>query len=359
MMPSFHVLATKTAWLVLLVLSCQNIENVSSQDDVIMKGHTRRQMFSKPLPYTYIPAQRIPKSFSWHNGVEGRSYLTMMRNQHIPQYCGSCWAHSSMSSLADRIQIASQKLADDGVIDQVEEFNLSIQWLLSCGGEVAGTCHGGSATGAYDFIHQVGFVPVETCLPYVACSSNSLEGFCPSYDSSCNALNTCRTCYHNGTCEAVTTFPNASIVEYGEYHSPNVTVIQSEILARGPVKASVDATHLVNYTGGVLWDDPAYRSTHHNHGVSIVGWEYDADKDRSYWQVRNSWGQYWGEMGMFRIELGKNLLLIENKIVWATADFSIWKKDCKHGGPDCLGWHYYVDPSDEPALLGRRLRRKN
>ena len=332
----------------------QNSKYVAAQDEVMMPGHTRPNQYSNPLPYTYVDPQRIPKSFSWHD-VQGRSYLTAPRNQHVPFYCGSCWAHSALSSLADRIQISQASLVEAGVIERAEEFDLSVQFLLNCGGGVAGSCHGGSASGAYDFIHQVGYVPVDTCMPYVSCSKDSVEGICPDIDTTCSPINTCRTCHHNGTCEAVTHFPNASVVEYGVYLSPNVTVIQSEILARGPVKASVDATHLVDYSGGVMWDDPAYHSDHHNHGVSIYGWGYDAEQDRQFWLVRNSWGTYWGELGSFRIELGKNLLMIESKIAWATADFSIWKLDCQEG-PDCLDRHYYVDPSQDPTVVERRLR---
>jgi len=65
-------------------------------------------------------------------------------NQHIPQYCGSCWAHGAASAFADRIKIARDAKGPD--------INMAIQYILNCGTEVAGSCHGGSASGTYDFV---------------------------------------------------------------------------------------------------------------------------------------------------------------------------------------------------------------
>ena len=77
-----------------------------------------------------------------------------MLNQHIPQYCGSCWAHGSMSALADRIKIAQNCEGND--------INLSIQFLLNCSADVGGSCHGGSHTGVHQFIHEYGYIPYDT-----------------------------------------------------------------------------------------------------------------------------------------------------------------------------------------------------
>ena len=148
-----------------------------------MENHKVRDAYSSPLPYTYIREEELPDNFSWGD-INGVSYLTHSLNQHIPQYCGSCWAHGALSALADRIKIAREAEGD--------EINLSIQYILNCGGHVAGSCHGGSHSGVYEFISQTGFVPYDTCMPYIACSSDSTDGFCGEVDTTCSAINTCR-----------------------------------------------------------------------------------------------------------------------------------------------------------------------
>merc|ERR1712176_1261846 len=91
-----------------------------------------------------------------------------------------------MSSLADRIKIARGGKGPD--------VNLAIQFILNCGTEVAGSCHGGSHTGAFQFVQETGYVPYDTCLQYAACSQESSEGLCSAEDYTCSKINTCRTC---------------------------------------------------------------------------------------------------------------------------------------------------------------------
>jgi cathepsin X len=182
----------------------------------------------------------------------------------------------------------------------------------------AGSCHGGYHTSTYEFIKETGYVPYDTCQPYIACSVDSTEGFCSLIDTTCKASNICKTCDTfggmGGACSEIDYFPNATVAEYGsiEFDERVVSKIMTEIFVRGPVAATINAEPIVKYQGGIFTDDSHSQMT--NHIVSIVGWGTDEETGTKYWIVRNSWGQYWGEMGYMRLELGKNLLGIEGEV---------------------------------------------
>lgn len=128
---SAQVVAALAAALVFPVESSERSDGTSPKrhnEYLVMEGHTVRDMFHSPLPHTYIEEDDLPDSFNWGN-VNGYSYLTHSLNQHIPQYCGSCWAHGALSALSDRIKITNSSK---------DEINLSIQYILNCGTHVAG-----------------------------------------------------------------------------------------------------------------------------------------------------------------------------------------------------------------------------
>jgi hypothetical protein len=86
----------------------------------------------------------LPDQWIWNN-INNTNYLTNLRNQHIPQYCGSCWAHAATSAISDRIKIARNA--------QWPDINISPQVVISCSTNDAG-CHGGEALSAFEFMHN-------------------------------------------------------------------------------------------------------------------------------------------------------------------------------------------------------------
>ena len=68
---------------------------------------------------------------------------------------------------------------------------------LSCG--TAGSCNGGSIDGPYQWIAQISKqtgsgISYENSQPYLACSSDSSEGFCSKIETTCKTINVARTC---------------------------------------------------------------------------------------------------------------------------------------------------------------------
>jgi hypothetical protein len=165
----------------------KRLSEVWTREQEEAAGIVREQSTSR-RPQDMLHELSMPSEYTWCN-KEGVNYCTMSRNQHLPQYCGSCWAHGAVSALADRIKIARGAKGVD--------INLSVQHILNCGG--VGSCHGGSTAGVYHWLYQLSRetgsgISYESSNPYMACSSESNEGLCPAADWSCTAENVARTC---------------------------------------------------------------------------------------------------------------------------------------------------------------------
>lgn len=339
-------------WLVATgVLGAVAVTGRRPSEFVVLPGHTVRNWNETGHDHPYLKDEDVPEAWDWRN-VNGVSYVTKMLNQHIPQYCGSCWAHGALSSLADRIKIARK--------GRGPEINLSVQQVLNCGTRIAGSCHGGSHSGVYEFVKRQGFIPYDTCLTYEACSAESKEGNCAHGDYRCNKMNTCRTCStfeaFGGFCSEIDIFPNATVAEYGEL--PNADAIKKEVFARGPVACGVNANEILNYKGGVL--DLPHADKEIDHIVAIVGWGKSEDGSQ-HWIVRNSWGEYWGELGFYRIKLGDNQLGMDRNCVWATpGQFSETNYACYEDGANCKStFTKYEDPHHTKVAYGHLLAKKN
>jgi len=169
----------------------------------------------------------------------------------------------------------------------------------------------------------------------MACSSESKQGFCQHADWSCKPSNIARTCgsfsSEGGDCKGLKWYPNATISEYGSIEGKDA--MQKEILARGPIACGIAADELLNWESGIIKSDSGMV----DHVISVVGWGEDA-KVGGYWWVRNSWGEYWGEMGYVRVAYGS--LEVESQCAWAIPDtFTSLEAHnqvhCHEGGDNC------------------------
>jgi cathepsin X len=249
-----------------------------------------------PLPHTYLRAGDLPAKWDWRD-VNGTNYITWDKNQHIPQYCGSCWAQGTTSAMSDRISIMNK--------GAWPEVNLAPQVLINCG---VGGCDGGNPAFAMEYMHKQG-LPDQTCQAYQAKAP---------FKPKCNDLAVCETCaptnasFSPGACSQVKDPVLWYVGDHGGVHGADK--IKAEIYARGPIGAGVDATAgLEAYTGGVYSQKKTINKV--NHEVSIIGWGV-TDTAQEYWIVRNSWGTYWGEDGYFRIQMHTDNLAIESQGTW-------------------------------------------
>lgn len=246
-----------------------------------------------------------PKSHDWGNH-NSKNYLSQMRNQHIPTYCGSCWAHAVASSISDRIAIMRN--------NKFPEIVLSPQYLINCESHSSG-CKGGSPYWALKHIHD-NMIVDDSCAPYQARD-----------DLKCDKMNICKDCLEDEGCWAVGKFNFYKLKEFGKLNSGDVDAMMNEIYQRGPIVCAMNADPILNFKGGEVFDSDVEGDL--NHIVSIVGYGVD-ENGIPFWKVRNSWGEYWAEGGYFRLKRGSNTLGIEQV--------------CYYGVPENT-WEDQLDPT--------------
>jgi cathepsin X len=252
-------------------------------------------IIKSPLPHTYLNATSLPANFDWRD-VNGVNYISYVRNQHIPQYCGSCWAHGTTSSLADRINIKRK-----GAFPRA---TLSPQVIINCHG--GGSCLGGNPGGVYQF-GMVHGIPDDSCNNYSALNPSA---------TSCSDNQVCQVCW-NGECSAVKNPKLYKVSEYGPV--TGAFNMKAEIYNRGPIGCGIQATaHFLNYTSGVYEEWLPWVSI--NHEIAVVGWGTVEEDGTEYWIGRNSWGTHWGEDGFFKIKMYENNLGIETNCDWGVPE---------------------------------------
>jgi len=271
-----------------------------SRPGVVISSGIPSSVISSPLPSSYIDADDLPLSFDPRN-IDGLDYTTINRNQHIPQYCGSCWAHATTSALSDRIKLLRKRAFPD--------IQLSPQVLINCvtANSTIG-CGGGDPTAAYSYVYSNGITD-DTCMNYLA------------QNEACTDINICRTCTPDGGCSAVANPKKWHITEHGQVAGE--ANMMAEIYARGPIACTIAVTEaLEQYTDGVFVDKTGDVSL--DHSIEVVGWGVEQGTGVKYWIVRNSWGTYWGEAGWFKLIRGINNLGVEAHCDWAVPDSSDW-----------------------------------
>uniref|UniRef100_A0A4W3KFG6 Cathepsin L1-like n=1 Tax=Callorhinchus milii TaxID=7868 RepID=A0A4W3KFG6_CALMI len=203
----------------------------------------------------------LPQGICWTSA----GYVTEVKYQGP---CSSCWAFSVTGSLEGQLFKKTGKL-----------ISLSEQNLVDCSrGYGSNGCNGGWPSQAYQYIKDNRGIEATATYPYIAKHS---------------------TCNYDGS-NKVTSISGFKVLPFG-----NEAALAKAVAEIGPIAVVIDASlaSFQFYSSGVYYDVEC-KSNKYNHAVLVVG--YGVQGGQNYWNVKNSWGVFWGNNGYIRMAKDRN-----------------------------------------------------
>mmetsp|Transcript_126100 Transcript_126100/g.306402 ORF Transcript_126100/g.306402 Transcript_126100/m.306402 type:complete len:409 (+) Transcript_126100:64-1290(+) len=248
----------------------------------------RRAREASPAAASLRRAPALPSSFSVVEAMEAKQrkprLLKIVRDQGN---CGSCWATAATSTLEGQMEVNAT------LMDQLSALKdhdakvpttptLSSQAVVSCtpnprhcGGQ--GGCAGATVELAYGMLEEKGGLPF------------AMEW---SYKGTDDA---CKTDLFSGHKIGITSFTTLPA-------NKQQPLLEAIVTTGGPIAVSVDATNWFMYSTGIFSDGKKGDFTV-NHAVTLMGYKKPDGGEMGWYDIKNSWGAYWGENGHIRIEM--------------------------------------------------------
>ncbi|OWK51482.1 Cathepsin L1 [Lonchura striata] len=260
-------------------LAMNHFGDLTNQEfNELMNGYTPVPR-EEPAEFQTSAALKPPMKVDWR----AKGYVTPVKSQGD---CGSCWAFSATGALEGLMFRQTGKLVA-----------LSEQNLIDCTKKLGNKgCRGGHMQRAFQYVRDNGGLSSERAYPYTGTDNSRCR-----YNPSNKAAN----------CSSFRTLPRG-----------DEAALAQAVAAVGPVSMAVDASsYTFQFYGSGIFSCP-YGQQQPNHAMLVVGYNtaHFGNYNVSYWIIKNSWSEGWGEKGyMFLLKNANNQCGVASDVSYPVA----------------------------------------